>query len=134
MTPKGRIKSGCLRHLERRCFFAWNNPFGTMRIAPDRWHHFGKKGSADILGILPGGRFLAVEYKAQHGRLSNEQQQFLETVRGLGGVTVIARSFGELDTELRREGYADDGPFFDGIEYGENAPEVRDENHKRRRR
>jgi hypothetical protein len=114
LTPEGRIKAACLRYLERRGFFVWNNPTGTARIAPERWVHFGKKGSADILGCLPGGRFLAVEVKAPRGRLSPEQSAFMEKVRGLGGVAVVARSFRELDDALRREGYADDGPLFQG--------------------
>ena len=114
MTPEGRIKTAILRYLERRGFFAWNNPTGAVRIAPNRWVSFGKKGSADILGCLPDGRFLAIEVKAPHGRLSPEQSAFLEKVRGMGGVAVTAHSFRELDAELRREGYADDGPLFEG--------------------
>jgi hypothetical protein len=50
MTPEGRVKSACLRYLERRGIMAWNNPSGAVRISPDRWLHFGKKGSADIIG------------------------------------------------------------------------------------
>jgi hypothetical protein len=41
-------------------------------VRPGQWLHFGRKGSADILDYLPGGRFLAVEVKAEHGRLSPE--------------------------------------------------------------
>jgi len=112
LTPEGKIKTDCLRYLEKRGFFVWNNPTGTVRIAPDRWIHFGRKGSSDIIGVMPDGRFLAVEVKAAHGRLSSEQSEFLEKVRGLGGVAVLARSFYELEKALRREGYADDGPLF----------------------
>jgi hypothetical protein len=84
MTPEGRIKTTCLRYLERRGIFCWNNPSGAVRVAPDRWVHFGKKGSADLLGCLPGGRFLAVEVKAPGGRLSPEQKQFLaDGIRGV---------------------------------------------------
>jgi hypothetical protein len=89
LTPEGRIKAAVLRYLGRRGFFAWNNPSGAVRIAPDRWLHFGKKGSADILGCLPGGRFLAVEVKAPDGRMTPEQSAFLEAIRGLGGVAVV---------------------------------------------
>ena len=84
----------------------WNNPSGAVRIAPDRWLHFGKKGSADLLGCLPGGRFLAVEVKAPGGRLSPEQKQFLAEVRGLGGLALVVRDWRGLDAELRGAGYA----------------------------
>jgi hypothetical protein len=115
LTPEGRIKADILRYLERRGFFAWNNPSGAVRIAPDRWVHFGRKGSADILGCLPNGRFLAIEVKAPHGRLSQEQKEFLENIRGFGGLAIVARSSRELDEALREAGYAmKDMPLFAG--------------------
>ena len=112
MTPEGRIKAACLRYLERRGFYAWNNPSGAVKIT-DRWIHFGKKGSSDIIGVLPDGRFLTVECKAPRGRLAPEQSAFLEKIRGLGGVTVIARDWQELDRSLRESGYVTDGPLFE---------------------
>ncbi|GHT89234.1 hypothetical protein FACS1894137_18170 [Spirochaetia bacterium] len=112
MTPEGRIKAACLRYLERRGLFAWNNPTGAVQVRPGEWLHFGKKGSSDILGILPGGRFLAIEVKAKGGSLTPEQAAFLERVRGLGGVAIIARSFRDIDTALKQGGYIDDGPLF----------------------
>ena len=113
MTHEGRVKATVLRYLERHGFFAWNNPSGAVRIAPDRWLHFGKKGSADILGCLPGGKLLAVEVKSITGRLSPEQSMFLEKVRGLGGVAVVARDWKDLDQALRTAGYISDGPLFE---------------------
>jgi hypothetical protein len=119
MTPEGRVKAACLRYLEKRGIKAWNNPSGAVRIATDRWLHFGLKGSADILGLLPGGRFLAVECKAQDGRLSPEQRQFLEDIKALGGMAIMAKSWQEIDQALREAGYSGitDGPLF--------APEIR---------
>ena len=73
---------------------------------------FGKLGSSDIIGVLPDGRFLAVEVKALKGRLSVEQAAFLDKIRGLGGVALVVRGWQDLDTALRREGYVDDGPLF----------------------
>jgi len=114
ITPEGRIKAGCLRYLERRGFFVWNNPTGAVRIAPDRWVHFGRKGSPDIIGVLPDGRFLAVEVKSPHGRLSPEQSAFLEKVRRLGGMALVVRGWRELDGALREAGYAmKDMPLFE---------------------
>ena len=81
--------------------------------SPGQVAPFWKKGSADVIGVLPDGKFLAVECKSKNGRIAPEHKAFLEKVRGLGGVAIVARSFRELDTALRREGYADDEPLFE---------------------
>ncbi len=49
-------------------------------------------GSADLIGIAPCGRFLAVEVKTATGRVSKEQQTFIDAVRRSGGIAGIARS------------------------------------------
>jgi hypothetical protein len=90
-------------------------------VRPGRWYRFGKVGSSDILGILPGGKFIAVETKAPDGRLIPEQKQFLAGIREQGGMAVIARSWTDVDQALREAGYVDDGPLF------KEAPEVRGE-------
>jgi hypothetical protein len=55
---------------------------------------------------------LAVECKAERGRLSPEQKQFLEEIRGLGGLAVVAKSWTDIDQALREGGYVSDGPLF----------------------
>jgi hypothetical protein len=118
LTPEGRVKAACLRYLEKRGIKAWNNPSGAVRIAQDRWLHFGTKGSADVLGCLPGGRFLAVECKSAHGRLSPEQRQFLTDIKALGGLAVVARSYRDIEAALMEAGYTGiiAGPLFGGKE------------------
>lgn len=49
-------------------------------------------GSSDLIGITPDGRFLAVEVKTATGRVSKEQQTFIDAVRRSGGIAGIARS------------------------------------------
>ncbi|MDR0474188.1 MAG: VRR-NUC domain-containing protein [Treponema sp.] len=75
---------------------------------------FGKVGSSDILGVLPDGRFLAVECKApKGGRLSPEQKRFLADVRELRALALCVRGWWELDEALREAGYAmKDMPLF----------------------
>lgn len=50
------------------------------------------KGSADLIGLAPGGRFLAVEVKTARGRTSPEQDKFLLAVNRAGGIGFVARS------------------------------------------
>jgi hypothetical protein len=106
MTPEGRVKAGVLKYLKLRHIYCWSNPSGAVMIRPGKFMSFGLKGSSDILGVLPGGRFLAIECKAGRSRLSPEQKQFLVEIRVLGGFAVCVKSWKELDAALRGEGYA----------------------------
>jgi len=96
-TPESTVLSGCLRYLEARQIYHWRNIAGAVQIAPGRFMRFGKKGSSDILGILPGGWLLCIECKAKSGRLSPEQKQFLDDARELGAMALLIRSWLELD-------------------------------------
>ena len=49
-------------------------------------------GSADIIGIAPCGRFLAIEIKTSKGRPTKEQLRFIDAVNNAGGIAGIARS------------------------------------------
>ena len=106
--------SGCIQFLQTRGIYHWRNSTGAVQIAPGRFMKFGKKGSSDILGILPGGRLLCVECKApKNGRLSPEQKQFIEDVTKAGALAIVVRGWTELDKALRAAGYINDGPLFD---------------------
>jgi hypothetical protein len=111
-TPENRVKAEVLKYLKLRRVYCWNNPSGAVEIRPGKWMRFGKVGSSDILGCLPGGRFLAIECKAEKGRLSGVQREFLNEIERLGGLAMVARSFQEVDLALREAGYVNDGPLF----------------------
>jgi hypothetical protein len=113
-TPENRVKAEVLKYLKLRRIKAWSNPSGAVRIRPGKFMSFGLKGSADILGCLPGGRFLAVEVKAGRGRLSPEQKRFLEEIGGLGGLAIVARSYRDIEAALLEAGYSGvvAGPLF----------------------
>jgi hypothetical protein len=114
-TPENRVKRECLDYLKLRHIKAWSNPSGAVRIRPGKFMSFGLKGSSDILGLLPGGRFLAVECKAPDGRLSPEQREFLADIKALGGLAIVARSYRDIEEALRESEYSGitDGPLFD---------------------
>jgi hypothetical protein len=104
-TPENRVKAEVLDYLSARRIFAWSNPTGTARVRENAYISFGKKGSSDIIGILPDGRFLAVECKAENGKLSLYQKEFLAAVAEKGGLAVVAYSFADVESVLKREGY-----------------------------
>lgn len=70
----------------------WRNNTGVGRsLSGDRVIRFGLVGSADLLGILRGGRFLAVEVKTKRGRQSEPQRNFQRMIESMGGIYVLAR-------------------------------------------
>ena len=70
----------------------WRNNTGVGRtLSGQRVIRFGLVGSADLLGILRGGRFLAVEVKTAKGRQSEAQRNFQRMVEAMGGIYVLAR-------------------------------------------
>ena len=65
-----------------------------------RFVRFAWPGCSDIIGQLADGRFLAVECKAAHGRLSPDQAAFLDQVNAAGGLAFVARSIEDAQKEL----------------------------------
>lgn len=53
------------------------------------------KGSSDVIGICPDGKFLAVEVKTKTGRVRPEQEAFIAAVKRAGGRAGVARSVGD---------------------------------------
>lgn len=72
----------------------WRNNVGTMRDSRGIPVTFGLAiGSADLIGIVaPHGRLLSIEVKRPGGRVTPEQEHWIEIVRAFGGVAGIARS------------------------------------------
>lgn len=81
-------------YLELKGIFHWKNFGGPL----------AKKGVADILGILPGGRFLAIEVKTAKGQLSLEQGLFLMDITKNNGVAFVAHSLDEVIEKLKEVG------------------------------
>ena len=61
----------------------------------------GPPGISDLLGWAPGGRFLAVEVKTPGGRVTPQQQAFIDAVNRAGGLGLVARSEQDLINALR---------------------------------
>lgn len=57
-------------------------------------------GVSDILGILPDGRFLAIEVKRPGGKASAKQLEFIEQITSRGGVAFVADSTDVVRREL----------------------------------
>lgn len=93
----------CLEYLKWRQIFCYRNNTGCYK-RNGVYIHYGYNGSSDIIGILPDGRFLAVECKREKGgRLSEKQVEFLDTIKKNGGVAVCVNSVDELAKIIKTE-------------------------------
>ena len=96
-TPEGEIKFAICQYLAtvHRDVIFWLNA-SVGRSGRKNHSKYQRNGTADILGILPGGRMLAIEVKTLEGKLTAEQRDFLSLVNKMGGVAGLCRSVGEV--------------------------------------
>jgi hypothetical protein len=106
VTPGTRLTNDIMLALSRAGCTVWRNTTGTayrgrvvhkdrssITLADPRVIVFGLcVGSADIIGIDPAGRFLAVEVKAKRDQPSDDQRRFIDHVNSHGGRAGFARS------------------------------------------
>jgi hypothetical protein len=57
-------------------------------------------GVSDILGITHQGRFLAIEIKCRTGKVSKDQQDFMDQINARGGLAFVARSLDDAKEML----------------------------------
>jgi hypothetical protein len=99
MKEQDLLKS-CLRYLELRGFLCWRQNQGAIAGEYKGKRRFVKfttaKGISDIIGILPGGRFLAVECKIRPNKPTFDQECFLEQIRKAGGLAVVVYEVTDL--------------------------------------
>lgn len=76
-----------LEYLNRKGIFCWRSNSG-------RKHNliFGRKGSADITGLLKDGKRLEIEVKDLKGKQSPDQIEFQRMITLNNGIYILARS------------------------------------------
>ena len=100
--PEAAALVEVLKALRTHPAVAWAERMNTGAAkVGNRFIRFGWPGCPDVLGQLKDGRFLAVEVKAQAGRLRPEQALFLARIRAAGGVAFVARDCRDVLRELR---------------------------------
>lgn len=104
-----------LRHEQARGRVVWfeRSNGGGGRVA-GRWVWFyrlfllGKEpvstGKSDIVGMLDGGRFFALEVKQRGKKATADQREYLAAVAGGGGIAATVRSFQDAKRELFGDG------------------------------
>lgn len=95
----------CIAYLLLKDHFVWRNNTGVTRSSytnkfgqqKDRMWRAGMKGSSDILGVTKDGKFLAVECKIGKNKTTPIQQEFLLSIKGRGGVAIVAYDVSDLE-------------------------------------
>ena len=95
------LQTAILTYLRAQRIPCWKIGSGAFRVG-GRYVRMGQRGMSDILGILPGGRFLAVEVKLPGRPVSPEQRAFLELVRAAGGVGLVAYRVEDVAVHIAR--------------------------------
>jgi|SRR5579872_2540524 len=97
-SSEHQIQQAILQYLKVRGIFAWRN--NTIGVWDSKLGIYRKnttiKGVSDILGILPTGRFLAIEVKRKGGIVSDEQLEFNYTINKNGGLAFVAYSIDDV--------------------------------------
>lgn len=90
------LMRACMMEASRLGAVVWRNNVGVLRDHQGRPVRYGLcVGSSDIIGIYRG-RFVAIEVKTDSGRLSPDQEKFLQAVSENGGIAGIARGVEDI--------------------------------------
>ncbi len=96
------IQLQIMEYLALKGIYAWRNNSGTLRDRRGIPVRFGKVGSADILGVAPDGKFLAIEVKRPGGSwgVQPAQEAFLQEITRRGGYAGVATCLEDVDSIL----------------------------------
>ena len=98
--PEREIQRVILDWLKLQGIFAWRQNTGAVTEGK-RFIRFSIPGCADILGVLPGGRFLALEVKRPGHPPTPEQYAFLRSIERAGGLAAVVTSLEDAMAVLR---------------------------------
>jgi penicillin-binding protein-related factor A (putative recombinase) len=108
MGPEQTIQRAILEYLNWKHIYCWkNNTAGIYVKARNTYIPSHAPGVSDILGVLPGGRFLAVEVKSPAGRVSPHQQEFMDRINDAGGLAFVARSIEDVQKYVEKRSARD---------------------------
>jgi len=98
------IQRAVLDYLRLNRIFCWKQHSVGIKKPDGRYIPSGMVGVSDIMGVLPDGRFLAVEVKRPGGKVSPAQDIFLTNVRRSKGLAVVVHSVDEMAIFLKDYG------------------------------
>ena len=94
-----KLQHQILEYLKLRNILSWRNNSGQLKIK-SYIINLSPKGSPDIIGILPNGRFLGIEVKMPRESLTPDQNAFCRLLKDNGAAVFVARSVSDVEREL----------------------------------
>ncbi|MCB7128182.1 MAG: VRR-NUC domain-containing protein [Candidatus Brocadiales bacterium] len=88
---------------DRRVALYWRQNTGATTFSKggkEYFVRFGTPGISDILGVLHGGRFFAIEVKMPKRRLTESQTNFINNVNRAGGIAFVATCVEDVQEHL----------------------------------
>ena len=82
--------------------YAWRTNTGAMTTKEGRFVRFGFKGVSDILGVLKGGSFIAIEAKIKPNKPTQFQLDFLDEINKRGGIGIVAYDLDDVVNALSK--------------------------------
>ena len=103
---ENEIQNSILEFLKYKKITAWRNnstavydPTGKRFRSKSKWD---RNGVSDILGVLPDGKFLAIEVKKNtQARTRPSQKEFINDISSQGGVAFVAFSLNCIKENLK---------------------------------
>jgi hypothetical protein len=95
-----KVKDAILLHLKSKGCYVRTIKSDGRKLPNGKWIPSKQgRGISDIIGVYPGGRFIAVEVKSpgKEKSATPEQIEFLRQIILLGGIGVVASSTEQVD-------------------------------------
>ena len=94
MTHSELVQAG-VKYLTLRGFFVWPNNTGMKsKVA------YGKKGSGDVIGMFPNGRFISIEAKIGKDTQKEDQVKFQADCEKRNAIYILYHDIPELQQKL----------------------------------
>ena len=103
MRTEGELVKACLLYLKAKGIVAWRHNAGGINVGK-YFVRLGVIGASDIMGLLPGGRFLGVEAKIGKNKPTPDQTEWQRRINEQGGLAFTIWSVDALELHLRNAG------------------------------
>ncbi|HEU5013922.1 MAG TPA: VRR-NUC domain-containing protein [Roseiflexaceae bacterium] len=97
--PEQAIQNAILAYLHARGILAWRINSGAVKAAHGGLIKLAPKGHSDIFALYQA-KAVFIEVKRQGGKVSPDQQAFLDRVRSAGAIAFVARSIDDVEEQL----------------------------------